>query len=201
MPKHLLKTGEDLESVTAPVFVDSVKKDKDFKMTRLSFLVIDYEDDQINWNKELEERKIPFITMGPYCVVYRPFGKKEKFHSKDMIKNLFNQIEDENFLIESNYIWIPNYLLKSEPKRGDVYRVNIPLLMKGYQYANNKISDEDFFKFCKKNKKHINFEELETEAFHSWGKERISKSIAKHKELYEKSKKEYHKKYLKWRED
>ena len=201
MQKHLIKTGEDLEYVTAPVFVDSMKKDRDFKMTRLSFLVIDYEDDQINWNKELERRKIPFITMGPYCVVCKPFGKKEKFHSKDMIKNLFNQIEDENFLIESNYIWLPNNLLKREPKRGDVYRVNIPLLMKGYQYSNNKISEADFFKFCKKNKEHINYEELETKAFHSWNKERISKSIAKHKELYDKSKEDYHKKYLRWKED
>jgi hypothetical protein len=195
MVKQSKKDKEDLASVTVPVFVDNVVEG----MTRLSFMVIDYDDDQVNWNKELEERKIPYITLGPYCVVFKPFGKNEKFYSMNAIKDFIDEVEKETFLIESNHIWMPNTLLSKNPKRGEVYRVNIPLLMRGYQYANNRISENDFLKFCQRNKKLIKFDRQETDAFYSWQEDRISIAKTKHDKLLKKSPKKYQELYLDWK--
>jgi hypothetical protein len=181
-------------SITVPIFVDSVKTD--IKMTRLNFLVIAYEDDHINWNRDLEEMNVPYVMIGPFCVVCNPMGRRGKFNSLGAIEDFFGLMRDKDFWIESRYTWLPNSLLRKGTKRGDCYRVDLELLMKGFLFTNGKIPKKEFLAYCKDKKRLVSFEAEEAEAFRSLGEEKVKRIRAKRKDLLERSKKKFDKLYL-----
>lgn len=201
LKNKIIENNRDWKDKTIPVFVDSIKDDSDFQMTRLTFLVIDYEEDQINWHKVLEEKNIPFITIGPFSVLYKPIGKKEKFDSVNTIENTLDIIEKELFIIEYNAVWMPNFIFNKLPARGQVYRIKLPLFRKSYQFTQDRLSEDLFFEFCNEHKADIFFDELETKSFIGWENKRIKVTIDKHKELYDKSEDEYFKQYLKFKKE
>ena len=192
MVKRIVQTRKGVKSVTIPVFVDSVKKG----MTRLNFLVINYHDEQIDWHRDLDKMNVPYILIGPFCVVCNSIDKKNKFQSIAAIKDFFGIIKNTDFLIETNHIWLPNFLLNEDTERGDCYRIRQDLFIQGHQFAANKISEKEFLGFCKDKEKLVKFEKQEADAFRSWGEEKVAEIRRKRSELFDRSKKEFYKSYL-----
>jgi len=194
-----MKNREEHNNKTIPVFVDSVKKNDQFKMTRLIFFSISYDRDRINWIYTLIRKGIPFIQVGIHCIVYKPLGEEKKFTSTKGIRELFSKIRGESFLIDTGHIFIPNHYFKILPMRGEVYRLELHVFLKGFQLANDLIYVDDFDRFFKEQNLKISRDELETKIFESWGQEKNDELKKRHGDLLKKSEAEYHKHYLAWK--
>jgi hypothetical protein len=189
---NLNPRNRESDSFDLPIIIDDQKNFDDFNMTRCSYYTIECEDPVGNWEMKLRERNIPCHLLGISGVIFKPIGEKRYFESPEDIDELFDSIERDPYYIDSDYIWLPNLLLK-EAKRGQVYRITNDLLNKAIQFKDKRITINEFKSYCKEYMESISPSEKETETFNKWEEYQIRKLI----DLYH----EDLSKHLKYREE
>jgi hypothetical protein len=102
------------------------------------------------------------------------------FESPDVIDGTFERLEksEERFL-DLAHIWLPAEVFDagsgSEPvRKGDVYRISIPLFSQCYRFSTGAMSEEEWLEACRSLAGDLRPSPRETEAFRSWRKQEIS---------------------------
>ena len=177
-----------------PIMIDSIKKYKDFSMSRCTYFTVESDTPSPNWIINLEHLRIPFYLLGISGIIWKPLGDQLTFKSPDLVDELFEAIERiPELYVDINDIWLPNFLFRpGSPKRGNVYRVAEKLFAEAYRYRQDQIQQKKFLLYCEEAIRLISFSGIETKSFHEWEMNQIA--IAKN--IYPKNK-EF---ALKWRD-
>jgi hypothetical protein len=146
---------------TIPILVDDVKQLKDFNMTRGSFFTIDASGMGDDWVAILRGREVPFMILGVTNVLHRPDTDNLLFVSATSIEQLFDQIESvEGLVVESEYIWLPNFLFdphiglysaNEQPiqlERGAVWRIGFGLFQMAVTFLQEVIPADTYQERC-----------------------------------------------------
>ncbi|QLG44854.1 hypothetical protein [Costertonia aggregata] len=175
----------DTEKLTVPIFIDDIKKFTDFRMTRCTYFSVESDNPIPDWGLNIDDENIPLVLLGFEGIVTKPLGEKALFGSDKDIQAFFELIErDDNFYIDVNDIWFPNFLFGYEvPKTSVVFRVSTKLFNLGYRFRNDKIPSQKFIAACGNHLPEIYFSPLENNAFAQW--EQLV--IAEAKEIYPKN--------------
>jgi len=175
---------------TIPILVDDVKQLQGFNMTRGTFFTIDASGMGDDWVAILRGRGVPFLLLGETSSLHRPDLVREKFDSVTSIDRLFERIEEvEGLVVESEHIWLPNFLFdphigmystKEKPiplERGAAWRVGFGLFQMALTFRQEVIEADTYMERCRQLIKagqiEIGYSQEETEAFRAWSAEQI----------------------------
>jgi hypothetical protein len=155
-----------MEQSTIPIFIDSIKKEPGFKMTRCNFIILH--------NKDVFE-KILCASENPNNILFGFVFDLKVIISKELnelvkIEDLFEQI-DERWSWDMSYIWLPNYLFK-KAKDDEVYRIELNLFRLAINFKKENITLEEFTDLSKKFQ--VMESPKETNAFLEWNEKQIS---------------------------
>jgi hypothetical protein len=143
-------------------------------MVRCSYFTIECDIPIPDWTLTLKNSKIPFFVIGLSGIVFRPLGNEYIFETQKLITDFFRSVEkNKDLFIDSNYIWIPDFLFDFELKRGDVYRLTDLLFIAAYKFRKGKINQRPYLAFCQDSKKLSIYSAKETSAFRQWQKQII----------------------------
>ena len=162
-------------TLTVPVWIDDVKKVRDFQMTRLSYFVAEADEPVADWSLMLGRAGIPVIVSGLTAAICQPSGSKKRFESAGDLDRLFDQIEDKCKLsIETPDLWLPNKMLdgKHSPERGDVYRIGQNLFTAALRFRAGRTTEQEFQKECSVAGK-ATYSRRETEVFAEWSEMQV----------------------------
>lgn len=175
---------------TIPILVDDVKQLQGFNMTRGTFFTIDASGMGDDWAAILRGRGVPFLLMGVTVSLHRPDLVRETFDSVTSVDRLFERIEEvEGLVVESEHIWLPNflfdpyigmYLPKEKPvplERGAVWRVGFGLFQIALTFRQEVIEADTYMERCwqliEAGQIEIGYSQIETDAFRAWSAEQI----------------------------
>jgi hypothetical protein len=118
---------------------------------------------------DLRGKKIPFHLIGLSGVIFAPSLEKNRFDSQEEIEKTFTTVEDHPSLFtDINDVWLPNFVLSGPCDRGAMYRIGFKLFLLALQFRENRISGEDFHRFCREYKRMVEFSSKESNAFMKW---------------------------------
>jgi hypothetical protein len=161
-----------------PVLIDDVKSMDQFNMTRASYFTIQSAASSENWFLNLDETIIPFYLLGISGIIMQPIGTKPIFDSAESIEELFDLIEEQpNLSVDTDDIWLPNFLFNGPHERGHVYRIRIKLFNEAQRFKLDEMPDELFLSLCKEMTEFIHYSEKETNAFKTWEEIQIQGAI------------------------
>jgi hypothetical protein len=174
-----------MANVTVPMWIDSIKRFKDFNMTRLSYFSAEVDEPMEELSVDFKELDVSFITYGLTAAICQPTRSKSRFESVDDIEEMFDRLEGSgDFSIETPDLWLPNHLFdpKHSPERGDVYRVGQRLYKAALRFSIGHTNEEEFIEECKKAKDIISYSDEETKVFAKWNEMQVDQSIANYKQ-------------------
>jgi hypothetical protein len=131
------------ESDTVPAWVDSVKKDPGFPMTRLRYLALEARDPLPDGGLPDMPGDLMLLVSSLSAIVQGPDRDRERFTNADDLRELFARIrKDGRFSLSSPTLWLPNTVFPAEPpvRRGAVYRLSRDLLRAGLLFRSGRIS-------------------------------------------------------------
>ncbi len=164
------------KELTIPMWIDDVKKEGGFKMTRLSYFVAEAEGVLDDWTLTLGGMDVSFVLCGISAAICCPNTSKQEFESPKDIDTLIDKLEgDALFSVETPDIWIPNKLFGARhiPKRGDVYRVEKELFGAALRFRTGRTTLAKFTVECSSSKQKPRYSPGETEVFAAWGVEQL----------------------------
>lgn len=176
---------------TIPILVDDVKQLAGFNMTRSSFFTIDASGMGDDWVAILRGQRVPFLILGVTTALHRPDLEKLLFHSASTIDHLFDQIEAvEGLVVESEYIWLPNFLFDPHSgqysagrkpvqlERGAVWRIRFGLFQMALTFRQEVIAADTYVERCwqliQSGQIEIGYSQEESESFRSWSDEQFA---------------------------
>ncbi len=167
--------------IGVPIIVDSLKHgENEFEehvMARSQFFSIELADPQPDWVLGLADSELPVIMVEMSAVICSPLNGR-LFNSAKRINELFDYVESLRYLyIDTDGVWLPQYMFDKPPKRGEVYRMPGDLFARALLYTLNRLPEEKAFR----KKKLIRYSESEHIAFIDWRDEQVRESIDKHK--------------------
>lgn len=175
---------------TIPILIDDVKQLETFNMTRGTFFAIDASGMGDDWVAILRSREVPFLLLGVTAPLHRPDLIHETFESAASIDNLFERIEEvEGLIVESEHIWLPNFLFdphiwmysqKKKPQpleRGALWRVGFGLFQMALAFRQEVIEADTYMERCRQlietGQIEIGYSQEETDALHAWSAAQI----------------------------
>ncbi|MHB9024743.1 MAG: hypothetical protein ACYC7E_11310 [Armatimonadota bacterium] len=163
-----------MNEVTIPVWIDDVKSYADFSFSRCVYFTIECEHPSTGWMLGLQQRKIPFAMLGLTGVIHAPV-KGDTFTSLDDLDQLIQAIEAHDVLtVGTADIWLPNEILlnlsnhDTRAARRQVYRLGEKLFSYAYLFRMDRLSQHEFYQWCRELRSLIIFSEQETETFRAW---------------------------------
>jgi hypothetical protein len=180
-----------LTSVTVPVIADSLPRSDDLNLARCVYFTITAHDPAKLLSISLPSgRVVDFLMLGLHGIITRPSqGSEDEFVAPDLLERLISAIEqDEDFSVDTEYLWIPTGLLDSarrkganvqKAEKGDVFRVDRSLFVDAWRTAQG---GEDFAEVAKRTEEvpvgeHpgalLRFSPLETDAIKKWSEEQL----------------------------
>lgn len=169
------KQDEEVIEYGVPIIVDDVKIYPNFSMTRCTYFTIESETTAPGWVLTMAGKNIPFFLTGISGVITQPLDDDPLFDSVSQIDDLFDIIEEISTLyIDTNDIWLPNFLFEPPPRRSEVYRVKSELFAAAHLFRDHKIMEDEFLEICEKQKEAIYLSEKESESFRSWEKNQVN---------------------------
>ncbi len=168
-----------------PIFVDSMKKNPDFLMTRCNYLTLERDEPARGKFFRDSDEFLNLFLLGFEGIVQKPFDA-QLFDAPELIEDLFHQTEEAGLNINIDDIWLPNFLLEgqdSEVSPGDTYRIRYELFLEAYRFRDGQIDKEYFLERCRELDTPVVFSESETEAFKAWHQQEIDTAF----EIYPKN--------------
>ena len=162
-------------SVSIPVSVDAIRDVDETPMARATYLIVTSEAPTAGWVVGLRrEVGLPLRVLGQVGVIYRPSRWSTRFRSASQIERLFDLVEANRALsIETEDLWIPTRWMVNghEPKRGDVYRVDLALFQRAFRFRDEQLSQKSFLETSPEGQ--VSFSPEETEVFRDWARRQI----------------------------
>lgn len=162
-------------SVSIPVSVDAIRDVNETPMARATYMIVTSEAPTPGWVVGLRrEVGLPLRVLGQVGVIYRPSRWSTRFRSASQIERLFDLVEANRALsIETEDLWIPTRWMMHghEPKRGDVYRVDLALFQRAFRFRDEQLSQRSFLETSLKEQ--VSFSPDETEVFGDWARRQI----------------------------
>lgn len=178
--------GTAASRLTVPVQIDSVKWQEKFQRTRCVYYRIEFEDGLILEPGSVGgEQKTLLATWGSWAVLVgpgRPLSATGLFSSPELIDEALAYIEEtEGLFVDLGYIWLPNELLglrdqKDSARRGDVYRLSMPLFSQCHRYAMDRLAEQEWLEFCRSHADAVQPSSEETAAFRQWRRNQVARS-------------------------
>jgi hypothetical protein len=160
------------QSPDVPIFVETASRAY-FPMVRCSYISIECDDPRPGWQIGLGNGFASFLLLELVGIVQQPLGAV-RFSSKTLIDRLFEQVEEQEFLlINFADIWLPQFLFASPPGVGDVYRVANGLFAEAFRFRDGQQDQQHFEERCK-GQPPLAISADETRAFAAWTDEQIS---------------------------
>jgi len=132
---------------SVPVIVDSVKHEEGFEMTRCMFFAVEVEDLIVEGGSQFGDVPASLYLHAGSGVILGPAGQQRGFESVDEVNAIFDGIERiDGLTVGSGDVWVPNTafgVTDRGPKRGDVFRLNVPLFRMCHRYQRDLISQEE----------------------------------------------------------
>ena len=131
------------ESATVPAWVDSVKKDPGFPMTRLRYFALEVRDPLPGGGLPDMPGDLLLLVSSLSAIVQGPDRDRERFTSADDFMELFARVrKDGRFSLSSPTLWLPNTVFPAEPpvRRGAVYRLPRDLFRAGLLFRSGRVS-------------------------------------------------------------
>jgi hypothetical protein len=160
-------------SATVPVWIDSVKKDPKFPMTRLRYLVLEARDPLPGRGVPDMPGDLPLLVSRLSAVVQGPDRDRMRFKSADDLTELFARVrKDGQFSLSFPSLWLPNTIFPSKPpvRRGAVYRLTQDLFRAGLMFRSGLISQQQL---ASATSSRPVFSPDETAALAAWSKRQI----------------------------
>ncbi|MFC1705910.1 hypothetical protein ACFL59_03695 [Planctomycetota bacterium] len=163
---------------TIPVIVDDTRRLDDLPTTRCRYYSIGCTDPTAAWFTTSEGKTFRFMLLGLSGIIYKPLGRARLFLSSDRIEALFEAIETASELfVDANHVWIPSVVLaqtpRSEPARGEVWRISDELFRMAERYANDEIDAKHYHSACHELRNPATLSAKETAAFSAWSREQV----------------------------
>lgn len=160
------------QSLDVPIFVETPARPH-FQMVRCSYMAIECDDPSPGWQISFNNQVAPFLLLELVGIVQQPFGAP-RFNSYNLVDQLFQQVENQAFLlINFADLWLPSFLFSDPAKVGDVYRVPNELFNEAFRFRDGQSNQQEFEVRCKELPP-MTFSPEETRAFGSWVAEQIS---------------------------
>jgi hypothetical protein len=154
-----------------PVFVDASIASNLFPIVRCSYLTIETNDPDPNWQLGTGTQAMPMLLFRLAAIVMQPFDA-ELFTEPRHFEDLLRRIESNSrWSVESADVWLPLGLFheaKWSPSPGQVYRVGHTLFSMALRYRNGEMSQEDFSERISDMWNQLRLSEDETRAFQQW---------------------------------
>jgi hypothetical protein len=185
-----------LTSVTVPVIADSLPRSNALDLARCVYFTITAHDPAKLLSISLPSGQVvDFQLLGLRGIITRPSqGSEDEFVAPDLLEGLISTIEqDEDFSVDTEYLWIPTYLLDSarrlpasreganvqQADRGDVFRVDRRFFADAWRAAQGGVDFDDFATRTKEAPVGegpdavLRFSPLETDAIKKWSEEQV----------------------------
>ena len=131
------------KSATVPTWVDSVKKDPGFPMTRLRYLALEARDPLPTGGMPNLPGDLLLLVSSLSVIVQGLDRDRKHFTRADDLIELFARIrKDGRFSLYSPTLWLPNTVFPAEPpvRRSAVYRLPLDLFRAGLLFRSGRIS-------------------------------------------------------------
>ncbi len=168
--------GKGEPRLSVPMWIDAVKSDGGFEMTRLSYFSAEADEpigDQALYPTQSE---MPVLVHGLTCAICHPDMRRGNFESAGDIEEMFERVEGSGeFSIETPDLWLPNELLfsKHTPKRGDVYRVDKGLFAAALRFRSGRTTEKEFREECAKVRRKPAYSAHETRVIAEWSEMQV----------------------------
>lgn len=175
--------SREMRRISVPIIIDDVRKNPEFPIVRCTFFTIENDMLSPDWKMTLSNHRVSFHLLGLSGVIWKPI-RGVTFSDPSQIEELFGIVErDPELHIGINDIWFPDWLFDEHIKRGEVCRVSENLFRMGYLFRGDRISKEEFLRYCHKFRDNLRLSITETESFRKWS----SMQIEHAKETYPKN--------------
>lgn len=166
---------------SVPVIVDAIRVIEPTPMARATYFVVTSEVPEPSWVVRGGAASGAFLeVLGLTGVICRPGPPAHLFSEPQQISDLFESIESNRGLsVESEDLWLPAAWFPGagEPRRGEVYRVDLGLFQLAYRFRAEEVSPRELLDIDLP-KGAISFSSSETAAFQAWAEEQIDRSRA-----------------------
>jgi len=155
--------------MTVPVFVDSVKRNEGFEMTRCSYFEVSAEDPQPGWRLGLQDGGVEFLLLGMSGIIMSPVGGGI-FQAPDQIDALYEALDRAGLSIRTGSIFVPNALCPAHQVEfyGSVLRVDIKIFSMAYHHKSGDLAGADYEMRCRELPQSVTLSPEETEVFRLW---------------------------------
>jgi hypothetical protein len=155
-----------------PILVETLTRPS-FPLVRCHYLAVEFDNPASGWSITIGGITSPFLMLGLAGIVQQPFGAAH-FDNSPLIEDFFQRVEEMGGLANFEDLWLPEFLFLTEPKVGDVYRMELALFRAAFEFRDSRISSKDFEVRGEELHNQISFSEAETRAFRGWAGEHIA---------------------------
>lgn len=169
---------------TLPVLVDHFMSTEDFNRVRCVYYRVEASGGPGAWpHSETGDTDSNLAAWSDWAILTGPdpsLSTSGLFDSPEVIDGTFGRLEKsgERFL-DLAHIWLPAEMFDSVSregpvKKGDVYRISVPLFTQCYRYATETASEEEWLEACRALATDLKPSPDETLAFRAWRKQEIA---------------------------
>ena len=172
-----------MDEMTIPVQIDGIAPGEDSDIVRCVYFRVETAEGPAVWPHEMTpDTEANLAVLSDWAVLTGPdrsVSSGGMFNSAESIDRTIERLEkSEDRFLDLAHIWVPAELFHrgkktAEPRKGDIYRISLPLFVACYGFVSQAVSKKDWLAECGRMAKDLSPSPAETDAFRAWRREEI----------------------------